>query len=218
MARKDFEKYVINLVHKLDPSGYNKKIYEEKFKKMSKQDYERMLEKLESGEHSIRLFAPLDSEINLDFERNVNLAKEMGFDIYQKLTITRGDFVYTPDIEYPIMYMNIRRAAQHILKNFNVHKNRNTRNRLTGQVAGNSASGRLTLPEVQVMKPLGLNNSLDEFLGVRGGDIQASNAMNGILFKNGKVNRAELAPFITKTQSTKTLKAYFKAIHIDINL
>jgi hypothetical protein len=218
MARKDFEKYVINLVHELDPSGFNKKIYEEKFSKMSKKDYESMLKKLESGNHSIRLFSPLDSEVELDFERNVNIAKKLGFNIYQKLTIHRGDFVYTPDIEYPVMYMIIRRASQHILKNFNVHKHRDTRNRITGQVAGNSASGRITLPEVQVMKPLGLNNTLDEFLGVRGGDVQASNALNGILFKNGKISKQELAPFVTKTQATKTLKAYFKAMHIDITI
>jgi hypothetical protein len=218
MARKDVEQFILEVVAKLDPSGFNTKIYKEKLPKMSKKDYESMIEKFRSGRHSLRLFSPLDSEVELDFDRNVDIAKWLGFDIYQKLTITRGDFVYTPEVEYAVMYMSIRRASQHILKNFNVHKHRKTRNRITGQVAGNSASGRITLQEVQVMKPLGLNNTLDEFLGVRGGDVQASNALNGLLFKNGKVSKSELAPFVTKTQATKTLSAYFKAMHIDISL
>jgi len=216
MDRKKAESFILKYIQKIDPSGENKKIYEEFFKGLSNKEFEQLRQDIKDGKSTLTIIAPEGHpKIKLDANRNRKILKELKIDIYQKLTITDGENVFTPDIKYQILELPVRLAAQHIMKNFTVHKNTKVRNTITGQVAGDSKSGELSNMETQILKSIGMDVSLKELLGIRGGDVSASNAFKGMLMKKGKVNQQELKPFMDKTQIGKTLKAYMKAIHID---
>ena len=214
--RKKAESFILKYIQKIDPSGNNKKIYEELFASLNDKEFEELREAIRSGEASLTIFAPeRHKEIRLDADRNRKILKELGVDIYQRITIKEGDNEYSPTTKFQVLDMPVRLAAQHIMKNFTAHKSTRVRNTITGQVAGESASGELSNMESQILKSIGIDKGLRELLGIRGGDVGASNAFKGILMKQGRISERDIQPFITKTQVGKTVKAYLRAMHIE---
>jgi len=219
MKRGKVEKMILSRLDEIDPSKTNSKMYSKLFKRMSDVEFDSMMTDIRTGVYGISIFAPnSDKNVKLDLNRNKKLMQKHGVRLFKKLNIMNGEDSYMPNNEFMVLPMPIAAMSQTISKNFSVHDNLKSRNALTGQVTSDSKSGEITLNEINILKSLGLDNTLRELVGIRGGDISASNMLKTQLFNNGVVDKATLAPFITKTGATTTLKQVFKAIHIDINI
>ena len=215
MARKHAEAYVLNLVDDIDPSGVNRKLYEKRFKEMSDETFDLFMNEIEEGKNSIMINA--SGKAVLSHDRNLVTLKKMGVNVFQKVTITNNGEKYKPNIDYLVLKYPFRRAAQHIKKNFSVHRDLKSRNTNTGQVTGNSKAGSITYPEAQLISAMGLPTVATELLGVRGGDVAGSHAYASLLFKNGKVTADEMKLYRGKTGGAVYIKALFKAKHLDLN-
>jgi len=217
--RKQAEKTIVERVNEIDPSGTNGDMYKKIFKAMSNLEFDIMMEDIRDGKYGISIVAPNGSKkVRLDLDVNKKVMTSRGIRLFKKLNIQNGKDTYMPNNEFMVLMMPIARMAQTISKNFSVHDHLKSRNALTGQVTGDSRSGEITLNEINILKSLGLKNTLSELVGIKGGDVSASTVMRAKIFNNGSVDKSELAPFITKTGATTTLKQIFKAIHMDVNI
>jgi len=219
MSREIVEKVILERLDAIDPSKTNSSIYRESFKKMSNSEFETMMENIRDGKTGTFIIAPNGSDkVKLDLSRNKKLLKKLNIKLFHNLTITNGKEVYKSNIKSLVLRLPIFRMVQTASKKFSVHEHLKSRNTNTGQVSGVSRSGDLTYNETMILKSMGLSNTLNEMLGIRGGDVQGSTIFRAKLFEDGKVSYKDIKPFLTTTGSTSSLHAFFKAAHIGINI
>lgn len=220
VKRKKVESYLLTILKDLDPSGKNVAMYKEIFSKMSDTEFSRMMERIKEGESILSIVTPNgDNSMDMNVARLLKVAKKHNVKLFERVTFDDGNMKFKPDIKYMVVDIPVRRTSQHGLKGLSVAKHYRSRNAITGQVSGkDSDSGSITLPEVYILNGREQKQTLKELLGTRGGDVKASAALNAILFKDGKVSRKEIERFADQTGSTKALKAFFKGMHLDINL
>lgn len=214
--RKKTEEFIIKQIDTIAPGGFNKKLYEDLFAKMSNKEFEDFMFDLQKKKITLSIIMPNTEKSTLDIDRNIKIAKELGYDFFQRIKFTGNkdlpDYI-TPN-KYLVFSLPIRRAAQLLSKKISIPSDDKTIDLTTGQVTGDSKGSKLTMPEIQVLTGMGLKHSIVELLRDRGGDLGAKNAMSTLLFKQGSVSQATLAQYATGVVSTKTLSTYLKAMHI----
>ena len=172
---------------------------------------------LRDGKKHLTIIIPNGmKEIKTDLQNNMKIAKELGFEFYQRLQITGSktmpDYI-TPN-KYLVVKLPVKRASQLLSKKISIPKDNKSRDLLTGQVTGDSRAAKLTNPEVQILLGLGLESSIKELMKFRGGDLGAGTALNNDLMRYGRGSQANSANMSTGVVSTKTLKQFFQAMHI----
>ena len=218
--RKKTEAYILDYIQKIDPSGENAKIYIEKFKAQSDDDFEAMIVGLENGTVNLAIISPNFSHVRLDVQRNLMLAKELGHHFFQRVNIPakNGLPAYLTPIPYLIIDLPMRRQAQLLDKKISIPEDNNSVDDFTGQPTGKSKGAKISYPEVQVMAALGLEQSLTEFLKYRGGDEKGFNAMNTMISRTGGVSMKAIEPFAGEVKATSALRAVLTAMHLKTTL
>jgi len=218
--RKSAEEHIIKYVHKIAPGGENKKLYEDLFKSMSNKDFDLFMNRLRNKEITLSVIVPNGSKIKLSVDRNYKIAKELGFDFFQHLTIgpANGIPAYKTDIKYLVLDLPFRRASQLLTKGVSVSDNNSTVDLTTGQVTGASKGSRITFPELQILTGIGLEKTVLELVKHRGGDTGSLRAMSASLSRYGKVTQNMLEAYSTGVVSTKVLHTYLTAIHLKNNM
>lgn len=219
--RKKVEKFILDYIGKIVSGDDNVNLYKSLFKSMSDKEFHQFMLDLRDKKKTLSIIVPNgDKKNTVSLEKNLKIAKELGLELFQQLKVTNQkdapDYI-TPH-KYLILKLPLRRAAQLLSKGISVPDNSKITDRLTGQVTAGSRSGKITYPEIQVLLGLGMKATLRELLKLRGGDLGSANAMNQSLTKIGKVNQGEIDRYSTGVVSTKTLKAYFNAIHVKSTL
>jgi len=213
--RKKTQEFIIKYIDKIAPGGENKKLYTDLFNSMSDKEFNRFMEKLSNG-MNLSVIAPNGSKIKLDVDRNIKIAKELGYDFFQRLNIWEHDglpAIKTPN-KYMVMSLPVRRMAQLLTKYISIPTDDKSIDLTTGQVTGKSKGSKLTMPELQILAGLGLKDSVVELMKYRGGDRGGMNALSKSLFINGTASQKVLEQYATGVVSKQTLKSYFNAMHI----
>ena len=202
----------------VDPSGFNLKFYQDNHFKLPEKEFHKWMEKLESGKEHIIVYGPSESSVTLDFKRNLAFAKKKGVEIYERLWYEASGSIpnHLTPVKYMVLPTIVRRQAQLLTKKISVPSNMKRLNPLTGQPTGESKSAKMSLPETQLMAASGLEHSLKEVLGPRGGDSGSNAALTGMLVKTGKASLRALSAFSSGVDATKYMKAIFTAAHIHI--
>jgi hypothetical protein len=125
---------------------------------------------------------------------------------------------YLSKHEYFIIRTVIRRQSQHLEKGKSVTVDSRVVDVLTGQPVGDSKTCRFSAPELIVLDSLRLDNSINELLNVKGGNVKA--------YRNAKISMANTGTWtideVTKgghrPTSTGTFKAFLYGMHIESNL
>jgi len=189
----------------------NESIYKSLFESFTKKEYEAWVEDfIRNG--IINVIIPLDGSVPTSKDKTIELIEKSGGSIYGPLEITSEHGTKETPISFLVMDMNIRIPTQTSEKGLAVSDDQKV-NPMTGQV---SAVSKLTSPEMGILYGLNLNSVIKEMTGPRGGDVGSMNALRTLLSQTGKVSLEELNRFSTGRKSTKTMDAYFKAIHINI--
>lgn len=218
--RKKTEALALKYIAKITNDKTNVENYTALFSRMSDIEFDDFMVKLRDNKITLSIIAPIDACSGITVENNFKIAKELGFEFFQHLNFSASDSL--PAFRTPnkaIVYiLNIKRAAQTVAKKISIPEDSTVIDVMTGQVTGSSRASKLTMPELQILIGLGLNDSIVELMKSRGGDLGEANAMNQLLIRDGKVSQSVLRGYATGVESTDTLRSYLNAMHIKTTL
>ena len=214
------EAYILKYIDLIDSSGKNVELYKIKFKAMSDDDFDRMIQGIEDGSVNLCIIAPNFSEVKLSVENNLRIGKELNYKFFQHVRIPARDGLpaYTTPIPYLILDLPVRRQAQLLEKKISIPENNLSVDNLTGQPTGKSKGSKISYPEVQVLAAMGMEHSLTEFLKYRGGDEKGFIAMNTAISRTGGFSQKAIEPFASGVKATQVLQSYLAAMMIKSNL
>ncbi len=218
--RKAATRELLKYIDKILPGGENVKVYEEQLGKLTDAEFDAYMEKLESGEETLFLVAPNLAKNRLSVERNLEIAKELNHNFFERLWLTdphTGTTYLTP-IPYLVVDLPLRRQAQLLNKKISIPDNNDHIDEMTGQPTGPSKGSKLSFPELQTLYAQGLDRTIEELIKFRGGDTEAFRQMNAEMINKGSVSLDALADKGTRVKSTETLSVLLKSMHLDNNL
>lgn len=218
--RKAAQEFLIGMIDEIAPGGDNKKIYEQLLSEMSDAEFDKLMKSYADGSSRPVIYSPLGKS-NLDVKRNLQIGKKLGHDFFQKLLIGSTDpneEPYLTPVKYMVMEVTFRRQAQLLTKKISIPEHNNSMNQLTGQPTGASKSARMSYPETQVLRSMGLEDSLVELLKMRGGDIKGFDTMNRVVARDGTVSLKAIEHLSSGVESTKALKTYLTCMHLESTL
>ena len=221
--RQSAESFILKFIEDLLPGSDNTAIYKERFKAMSNQEFDDLMHSFQSGEAILSVVTPLfDKKNSLEVERNLELAQKwFGHSFYEKLVFhpdTPGGNVYHTNVPYMVVELPLRRQAQLLVKKISVPEHSRSIDLLSGQPAGASRAAKMTYPEVQVLRSMGMDMALNELMKFRGGDIKGFNALNQLISRDGRVSMQTALPYASGVESTRTLGTYLKGMHLSHTL
>lgn len=218
--RKIAQDFIIEQIGKMAPGGANKKIYIDLFAGMTDEAFDEFMNKLDTDEARLAVIIPNFGTEGVTTARNLDLAKELGHEFFQRITI-EGDAetpTYLTPIPYLVVDLPIRRQAQFLIKKIAIPEDNKSVDDFTGQPTGKSQGSKISYPEVGVMAAMGLDNCLIEFLKYRGGDIRGFNAMNESISKTGGVSIKSIKHLAGGVESTATLKSFLTSMMLQNTL
>lgn len=219
--REKVEKLILSYISKIVSGNENVELYKQLFASMDNRQFADFMEKLKNKEINLSIIVPNGNKnIKVSLENNYKIAKEMGFDFFQRLEFGPTEDLpgYKTPNKYMVIKMPIKRAAQLLSKKISIPKDNKVVDTLTGQVANDSRASKISNPELQVLLGMGMEKNLIEFMKARGGDQGQQRAITGLLYKDGVVTQADLERYSTGVTSTKTLKSYLLGMHIKSTL
>ena len=218
--RKAATRELLKYIDKILPGGENVKVYEEQLGKLTDAEFDAYMEKLESGEETLFLVAPNLAKNRLSVERNLEIAKELNHNFFERLWLTdpHTGTTYLAPIPYLVVDLPLRRQAQLLNKKISIPDNNDHIDEMTGQPTGPSKGSKLSFPELQTLYAQGLDRTIEELIKFRGGDTEAFRQMNAEMINKGSVSLDALADKGTRVKSTETLSVLLKSMHLDNNL
>lgn len=184
---------------------------------LSDKEFADLMVAYEKGEDCVNIVVPNLADIDWTVERLFKLADKLGHDYFQHLWVGspdgKSDEYLTPE-KYMVLELPSRRQAQLLVKKRSIPENNKRIDNFTGQVTGDSKAAKISFPETQILRGMGLDQTLTELLKYRGGDIKGAEAMDRVMARDGKVSMASIAHLASGVESTKTLKAYLTSMHL----
>lgn len=219
--RQKVQDFIISSLDRIVENGPNKAFFTEHFNKMSDEEFHQFMLDLQQNKTHLVVIWPNYTNAKVHVETLFEMAEELGHNFMEKLYIgpTETAPKYLTPIEFMILKMPIRRNSQLLDKKMGVDKHSTATDLLTGQVSGKEAKGsKISLPEMRIMSSMGLDDCLNEFLNVRGGDRKAYLAMAAMLQKYGGASQEAIKQFSGSVISKRTLKTYLTCMHLGSNL
>lgn len=219
--RKAATQELLKWVDKLLPDSQNKKFYSERLNALTDLEFDAYMNKLASGEEIVSLIsANFDVDAKLSVERNLEIAKELGHEFFQRLWLTDSTThqTYLTPQKYLVIDLPLRRQQQLLIKKASIPQHSRTSDDLTGQATGDSHGAALSFPEMQVLFAQGMDRSIEELIKFRGGDLKALRIMNTQLVETGAASQDSIKRTPTRVKSTETLETFLKAMHLDTKL
>lgn len=216
--RKAIEDKIISVVNTIDPSKFNEKYYRELFSSMDNNKFLSWMKDIENGVTKLYLFAP-NLKVNIRPADALKAAEMLNTPIFEHLYFidkSTGKKFKTP-YKYMVLTLPIRRTRQYLMHKLSVAESDKKLDALTGQITGDDQASGISFPETELLFARGLNNTLTEFLKVRGGDIHAFAAFKQQLEENGSCRTSSLDPN-TLPRSAVTMSSILKSMYIDNNL
>lgn len=219
--RKAAEALILKWVSKIDPTGTNSKMYKDEiFPAMNNEDFDNWMKAIEAGTDYIFINVPNLTGKGVSVANNLKVAKEMGVNLFQKIELT--DPVtgkrYMGVRDYLIIHLPVKRQIQMITNKMSIQDADVKYDDLSGQVAGSTKGASMSFPETLVLYSQGLDNTLEEFLKVRGGDQMAGRVVNEMVINQGNGSIKMIEDLPSRAKSSTTLSTIMKAMHLDNNL
>lgn len=204
----------------IDLSGRSSQFFMECVEKMSPQDFETFIQRLEKEEDYISVIMQFNDTKSVTYENNIKVAKKRGVPIFQRHWYTdpsTGQEVLCPELRAVYM-LPVRRQIETIEYKISYSSSNMKVDAHTGQVIGDDQASRISYPEVMVVYSKQLNWSLVEFMKYRGGDTKGRVEFNNLLRNTGDVSTQNLLRTKTTVKSSETLQVYFLAMHWQTNI
>lgn len=215
--RKKVEEYINKVMLTIEPGGVNAQRYKDIFSKMSDVEFDKFMKDIRDKKRQLVVYAP-NLKVVLQTSDLFKACDLTGAVVFEKLVIhdkTTG-MEYTTPNEFPILRLPIRRLKQFQMHKMSVPEGDKKIDALTGQLVKPDASAKFSFPEMQVMHGKGLDNTIIEFMKLRGGDIYAYSTMLQSLEETGEFSQKSL-PNDSIARSVMTMDLILKSMLIDNN-
>ena len=215
------EKEILYFIERILPDGENVKIYKDLFARTSDEEFDVWMERLGNGEEILAIFKPNLLGAKISLTRNIEVAEELGFPLFQHLYLTDQDtgMVRKTPAKYLIGMVPFRRQAQTLESKMSVPDNDDVVDQLTGQATGVSKGSRMSYPEIQVNLSKGLDKMLLELVKFRAGDAKSYAAMNKSIYETGSVSLDSVMANVPSTvKASESLSVILKAMMIQNNI
>jgi len=218
--RKAFEEYVYDFMGALTDGGGNRTIYQNLFGQMNDKQIEEFVVRMEQGMPLAVWASNYNPKEMIKYENLLKLADKYGVSLEQHLVIYDEDTGIKSVTPHKVVVgmVEFRKQRQMLVKKFSASKDDSQIDDLTGQVMGDSRSTGISMPEITVLRNLGLTIMANELYNVKGGDLDALKAYKNDILTTGKTttNASLRRGSIAKVLST----AHFllRARGIDNNL
>lgn len=204
-------------VNKLLPRAKQGDYLKEQLEAMPNEEFDAYMRALESGDAIIPMTVPnLDNEKEekLSVDRNLSLAKELGYDFFHhlKLTDPQTHRIYTTPEKYMVVLLPVRRQQQMAQKKITIPEGTKHVDEYSGQVTGPSKGAKISMPELQILYSQDLEDPLVELIKYRGGDIKGRQAMYRSIMDTGSASMTSLRMTNTSVKSTQTLGTILTAM------
>lgn len=201
---------------------HNLDVYKEYLNGMSDKEFAAFIDRLESGEESIRFVVK-------NFEDKYLASKEAILEAFRPLYDHLGAemlvrYWYTDPSsgekmpsKFPALFLYIpnRMMNQLIAKKRAVAKNNRTVDELTGQAAGKSRVSTFSAPEATVTSGKGHKYISLDFMKIRGGDERAYAMSKQAISNTGEYSIDEIMEHDTTVTSTAIYSTFLTAMHYD---
>ena len=213
--RKGAENFIIKMIGKIASGSDNVIIYKNLFAKMTNAEFDVFINK-----QFLPITVPNFTSTKISVKSNLELAKELGYNFFQKLWIgaNNGNPTYLTPIPYLVVDLPLRRASQLLIKKLAIAENNKSVDTLSGQLSSATKGAKISFPELQVLSAMGLDHSITELMKYRGGDSKGFLAMNSMISKMGGANQKTLVNYSSGVESTKILKTFLTCMHISSTL
>jgi hypothetical protein len=224
--RAKYEKKIIDLMNKIDVTGYNGNHYKKVFAKMNDKQFIEMAKQMII--HDDYLFSvDIDSAEKLD-DKHAGISFLKVKRLSEELNIPINEYLFLPHrnpdgkpmctlTKVPILYLQIRRFFQQMLSHKNAISNNNAKaNPISGQVTGEDKTASTTNVQTYALTVLNQKSAIKEFLGPRADDNVSKEEMLTVIEKTGSVRLSDLKIETHNKQSILTSEAFAKAACVNI--
>lgn len=214
--RKKVQDYIIKSLEKIDQD--NAKFFKEKFNQMSDQEFDKFMNALKNQDTNIFVYLP-NMKKSITNNKVFELAKEFNVIYKDKIKFKDNNTGrhYYSNHEYIILELPVRRVIQYVMGKIGLPESDRRISKLTGQVIKPDKGSKISLIEAQFIAYKNLEASFVELVKFRGGDIHGYQQYKQQILNSGTVYLSSLDQDTSRPRSVKTLDAYFKAMHIDMN-
>lgn len=194
--RKKFMDHLLKVMNLLDPTGQNANNYQEKFEKMTDQQFDQYIRKFFKDEKQNFYLEIVEYERDLTIENIEKCAKYMNVPLLERIALpyltNDPDNVITTPYPVPVGYIHEKRMQQTLMKKSAGSTDIKTRSVLTGQVTGEDKNARNSDLETYSLAAIKAMNALQEFMGPRADNTKAKLEMYNDIAKNGYVSLLDL--------------------------
>jgi len=224
MARKDVEEDIKKLMTEL--TGGNTENAERMtafFKTLNDKQFKQWVYDIadpEKRDTILYIITPTLGKVKLSIENIFKIGEKYNIPIMQDIyyTDTKDSSTSILPNKAAIMKLPVRRATQAATVQMKAAKHDSTTDKLTGQPAGDSASGSLSVPEMDILSSYEFEAGLTELANVNGGDLGAYSAFKRSLLTDGTVKLSDVAKHSTGAVSKATLKKLLRVQYVGTTL
>ena len=220
--RKKMEKLVYDVFNQLDPTGVNTKKYKDLFKNMSDKEFDKYFSELFNDESAYLRLDIVDYERDLSIEQCESAAKVLGIPLFEyvympHVTMDKNNVVCSKE-RVPVIYANIKRTQQCLIKKNGLSTSISVRSSLTNQVTAGDRNGRESDLENSMLMALNAVNCLKELNGPRADDSVMQQEMINEIMKKGYVSHEELTDDVRNKTTLNTTDVFFIGMSIKSDL
>jgi hypothetical protein len=217
--RSKVEALVLEAITLQDPSGYNRKVYEDFFKNLSDTDFDNWMIALRDNEHAKMTLLVPPLTVVISTEACFATARFLDVKILERLRLwdaVNQRYCLTPH-EYYVLKLPVRRLKQYLLDGLSVPDSDKRLNPLTDQVAKPDKGSAISFPQAQMIAEKGLVTTLHELMTIRGGDVEAYAKFKSEIEETGSSDTAVMHG-TSGVKSVQTMRTFLQAMHLDTNL
>lgn len=226
--RKKVEDFILSYVSEVVPGDKsNVKLLQEQWATMSDKQFETWLEGLKPARtaedikqrHSIPIIVPNMSGHRVSIANNYRLVKKLGQQLEHRLIMTDGSTgeEYVTPHYYPVYDLPVRRQAQTQMKKSSIPSHNQRVDDLTDQPTSLSKGSRISSVEMSSLLGRRLDNTVTEFVGIRGGNAQGYREYRRQLIETGRVSLKDLEG-LGMRKSTLSMAIYLNCMMLGNNL
>lgn len=219
--RQEATQYLLTHIDMLMPGSENKKILEASLASLDDEQFASLMNDYHQGKDRPPIYVPNLAEHKLSVERNLAVGKLLGHDFFERLWIGSEDPntpAYLTPIKYMVVELPARRQAQLLIEGISTSEHNRSVDQITGQVAGDSAAAKVSFPELQILRAMGMDDTIQELIKFRGGDLKGLDAMNTAIARDGEVSLRAIEPFASGVESGKSLKVLLMSMMLNNTL
>ncbi len=194
--RKKVMDHLTKVMNLLDPTGQNAKNYQEKFEKMSDQQFDKYFREFFKDPKRNFYLEIVEYERDLTIENIEKCAEYMHVPLLERIALpyltNDPDNVITTPYPVPVGYIHEKRMQQTLMKKSAGSTEIKKRSALTGQVTGEDKNARNSDLETYSLAAIKAMNALQEFMGPRADNQKAKMEMYNDISKNGYVSLLDL--------------------------